>query len=69
MVLDPYGETLVESTSIEDDMVTADLDANLLQMSSGRRWLKTRRPELYSRLTIPTGEEQSIRRSRQMDEQ
>jgi predicted amidohydrolase len=67
MILDPYGEILVESTSIEDDMVIADLDASLLEMSSGRRWLKTRRPELYGRLTIPTGEEQSIRRSRQMD--
>jgi predicted amidohydrolase len=69
MVLDPYGEILVESTSIEEDMVITNLDANLLEMSSGRRWLKTRRPELYSRLTIPTGEEQSIRRSRQMDKQ
>ena len=69
MVLDPYGEILAESTSIENDMVIADLDASLLEMSSGRRWLKTRRPELYSRLTIPTGEEQSIRHSRQMDNQ
>jgi predicted amidohydrolase len=69
MILDPYGEILVESTSVEDDMVIAHLDASLLENSSGRRWLRTRRPELYSCLTIPTGEEQSIRRSRQMDKQ
>jgi len=67
MILDPYGEILAESTSIEDDMVVADLDASQLEMSSGRRWLKSRRPELYTRLTIPTGQEQSIRRSREMD--
>jgi predicted amidohydrolase len=69
MILDPYGEILAESTSIEDDMVVADLDASQLEMSSGRRWLKSRRPELYTRLTIPTGQEQSIRRSREMDRQ
>ena len=67
MILDPYGEILVESTRIEDDMVVADLDASQLEMSSGRRWLKSRRPELYTRLTIPTGQEQSIRSSREMD--
>jgi predicted amidohydrolase len=68
MILDPYGEMLVESTSIEDDMVVADLDVSQLEMSSGRRWLKSRRPELYTRLTVPTGQEQSIRRSREMDQ-
>lgn len=66
MILDPYGEILVESTSVEDDMVIADLDANLLEMSSGRRWLRSRRPELYNLITVQTGKEQSIRVSREM---
>jgi len=66
MILDPYGEILVESTSVEDDMVVAHLDASLLESSSGRRWLKTRRPELYSPLTLPTGQEVTIRQSREM---
>jgi predicted amidohydrolase len=69
MILDPYGEILVESTNVEDDMVVADLDASQLEMSSGRRWLKSRRPELYAPLATLTGQEQSIRRSREMDQQ
>ena len=61
MVLDPYGETLAESFSVDDDMVIADLDASVLPTSSGRRWLQARRPELYEPLTIPTGNERDTR--------
>jgi hypothetical protein len=42
-------------------MVVADLDAGLLDVSTGRRWIKTRRPELYAPLTVPTGMEQDTR--------
>jgi hypothetical protein len=28
---------------------------------TGRRWIKTRRPELYETLTVPTGLEQDTR--------
>jgi hypothetical protein len=45
-------------------MVIADLDASLLPTSSGRRWLRARRPELYALLTRPTGQEQETRRVR-----
>jgi predicted amidohydrolase len=64
MVLDPYGEIIVESRRAGDDMVVADLDASLLPTSSGRRWLRARRPELYESLTRPTGNETPTRRVR-----
>lgn len=64
MVLDPYGEVIAETRAAGDDMVIADLDASLLPTSSGRRWLRARRPELYDVLTQPTGQEENIRRVR-----
>ena len=64
MVLDPYGEVIAETRSFDDDMVVADLDASLVPTSSGRRWLRARRPELYASLTHPTGMEQQTWRVR-----
>ena len=64
MILDPYGEVLAESRAFGDDVVVADLDASLLPTSSGRRWLRARRPELYELLTRPTGQELETRRVR-----
>ena len=64
MVLDPYGEVIVETSEPRDAMVVADLDASLLPTSSGRRWLRARRPELYECLTRRTGQETSTRRVR-----
>lgn len=61
MIIDPYGRILVETCRAGDDMVVADLDASLLQESTGRRWIKTRRPELYAPLTVRTGLEQDTR--------
>jgi len=61
MILDPYGRILAETWKAGDDMVIADLDASLLEVSTGRRWIKARRPELYEPLTIPTGREQDTR--------
>ena len=61
MLIDPYGEILVETTRPADDMVVADLEAGVLPDSSGRRWLMARRPELYGPLTTPTGIERSTR--------
>ena len=55
MVLDPYGRILAETGKAGDDMVIADLDASLLADSSGRRWIRARRPQLYMPLTVPTG--------------
>ena len=64
MVLDPYGEIIAETRATVDAMVVADLDASLLEMSSGRRWLRARRPELYGSLAVRTGKEQDTRRVR-----
>ena len=64
MVLDPYGEIIAETRSMSDAMVVADLDASLLETSSGRRWLRARRPELYGSLAVRTGKEQDTRRVR-----
>ena len=64
MILDPYGEIIAETRKAGDDMVVADLDASLLPMSSGRRWMRARRPELYGSLTRRTGQEQETRQVR-----
>jgi predicted amidohydrolase len=61
MILDPYGEILAETGKADDDMVIADLEADVLPTSSGRRWLQARRPELYEPLIIPTGKERDTR--------
>lgn len=64
MILDPYGEILIETDKAGDDMVTADLDALEIPTSSGQRWLKARRPDLYSKLTEATGREIETRKVR-----
>ena len=56
MILDPYGRIITETRKADDDMVIADLDLSLLDNCSGRRWMKGRRPELYSEILKPRGE-------------
>lgn len=53
MILDPFGEVLVESHALEDDVVVGLLTPEKLQQSSGQRYLKARRPELYAKLVEP----------------
>ncbi len=64
MIIDPYGRILAETCTAGDDMVVAELDAALLDQSTGRRWIKTRRPELYGPLAMPTGWEEDTRKVR-----
>jgi predicted amidohydrolase len=64
MIIDPYGEILVETGKAGDDMVVADLDPGILDTCSGQRWLNARRPELYHPLTELTGKEQQTRKVR-----
>jgi len=64
MILDPYGEVVRESRCIEDDMVIADLKADLQPTSSGRRWLDARRPELYGPLCQPASGRADMREIR-----
>ncbi len=61
MILDPYGRVLVETWKADDDMIVADLDPALRENCTGLRWIKTRRPELYHPLTVPTGLERDTR--------
>jgi predicted amidohydrolase len=61
MVIDCYGRIINESKAIGDDLVIADLDAPLRDRSTGVRWIKARRPELYAPLTVPTGREMDTR--------
>lgn len=61
MILDPYGRILAETCKAGDDMVVADLEASLLHQCTGRRWIRSRRPELYAPLTAPTGAEEDTR--------
>lgn len=64
MILDPYGRIIKETGKAGDDMVVADLDASLLDMCTGQRWLRGRRPELYEPLTARTGRELDPRSAR-----
>lgn len=67
MILNPYGEIIAESGSVDDDLVVADLDPSLRHMCTGVRWMSARRPELYVPLTQPTGRERDIREARFSD--
>jgi predicted amidohydrolase len=53
MILDPFGEVLAESVALGDDVVVALLTADKLALSSGQRYLRARRPELYGKLVEP----------------
>lgn len=61
MIFDPYGRILVETWKAGDNMIVADLDHDLLDQSTGRRWLRARRPDLYGILCKPTGRETDMR--------
>lgn len=64
MILDPYGRVLAETCLARDEIVVADLDLELLPLSTGRRWIRGRRPELYGLLTQPLGHEVGPRAAR-----
>ena len=64
MILDCYGRTLVETCEPEDVMVVADLDPDLLERSTGRRWMRGRRPDLYGPLAQTSGRELDPRAAR-----
>ena len=53
MIMDPFGEILVESSALEDDVVVGLCTADKIDVSSGHRYLRARRPELYQKLVDP----------------
>ncbi|MFN7803582.1 MAG: nitrilase family protein [Planctomycetaceae bacterium] len=56
LILDPFGEVLTECTDLDDQVVVGLLTAEKLELSSGRRYLRARRPELYGKLVEPGAE-------------
>ena len=56
MVIDPFGEIIAESHALGDDVVVGLCTPEKLDLSSGRRYLKARRPELYAPLAEPLPE-------------
>ena len=64
MIIDPYGEIITETCRAGDDMVTSELDPEMLVNCTGQRWQISRRPDLYRPLTEITGRERATRRVR-----
>ena len=64
MIIDCYGRIVSETWKADDDMVVANLNLELLDRCTGRRWLRARRPDLYCRLAEATGKEFSPREAR-----
>ena len=53
MLIDPYGEIVAECRALGDDVVVGLLTGDKIETSSGRRYLRARRPELYGKLVEP----------------
>ena len=51
MIIDPYGEIVIECNSFGDDVVVGLCRPEKIVDSPGRRYLRARRPELYGKLT------------------
>lgn len=68
MVIDPDGRIVSETGSYQDTIVFADLDLDLLTLSTGRRWIHGRRPELYGILCEYQGYERDARTARFSDD-
>jgi predicted amidohydrolase len=64
MIIDCYGRILSETWKAEDNMVVAELDMSLQKACTGRRWMKGRKPQLYERLVVETGQEIDPRSAR-----
>lgn len=56
MILDPFGEVLTECRTAGDDVVVGLCTAEKIPLSSGRRYLRARRPDLYGPLVEPPSE-------------
>lgn len=47
MILDPFGDILVECRDLADQVVTTTLAPEKLQQAGGYRYMNARRPDLY----------------------
>jgi predicted amidohydrolase len=68
MLIDCYGRIIKETWRARDELVVGELDLRLLDRSTGRRWMRGRRPELYGLLLQRTGSELSPIEARFSDE-
>lgn len=59
MILDPYGEIIAECTALDDDVAVGLCTPEKIELASGRRYIRARRPDLYEKLTEPLPEGQS----------
>ena len=53
MILDPFGEIVIESRSLDDDVIVANLTPEPLTQALGHLFIDARRPELYGKLVEP----------------
>lgn len=53
MIIDPFGEIIVESNALEDDVVVGLCTSGKINVSSGYRYLRARRPDLYGKMVEP----------------
>ena len=60
MIIDPYGEVMVEAHALGDDVVVGLCTPEKIANSPGRRYLRARRPELYARLVEPADQDPVI---------
>lgn len=56
MILDPFGEVIAECTELGDDVAVGLCTAEKIPVSSGYRYLRARRPDLYGKLVEPPAE-------------
>lgn len=47
MIIDPFGDIIAECRKLGDDVVTATLTPEKLQLAGGYRYINARRPELF----------------------
>lgn len=57
MIIDPFGDIVFESDALEDDVVVGLCTPDKIPVSSGHRYLRARRPELYGKLVDSLPEE------------
>lgn len=56
MILDPFGEVISECQALGDDVTVGLCTAEKIPLSSGRRYIRARRADLYGKLVEPSDE-------------
>ena len=54
MIIDPYGDVVSECHELGDDIAVATCTEEKITSSSGQRYIRARRPELYTDLVTPS---------------